>query len=173
MNPQDIIIIAAFALVNVLICMVVIIRLRQLNRRLDDQCNFIYVQMKEDEEIKDTQLTISNDINELSKSFDTQKETMTSLTSSIRSLVKQNQAKNDEKIFPGPQLLQLIDSCITETILMTATLISKQRVPNDPLVMVTEIVTKTFPHVDVTFLEQRIIYIMEEYNKSSTGQKAQ
>jgi hypothetical protein len=151
---------------SLLTFIVIMVRISQLNRRLDDHGNYIYKMMKATDESKESQTSISTDVNKVN-------ETMSSLTSSIRSLVKQKQEAANEKIYPGPQLLQLIDSCITETILMTATLISRQRVPNDPLLMVTDIVTKTFPHVDTTFLEQRIIYIMEDYNRSSTGQKAQ
>lgn len=128
--------------------------------------NYIYQMMKASDTTKETQTDISSDVNKVN-------ETMSSLTSSIRSLVKQNQAASEEKIYPGPQLLQLIDSCITETILMTATLVSKQRVPENPLVFVSDIVIKTFPHVDVKFIENRVIYIMEEYNHSSSGKKAQ
>lgn len=166
MNPQDIVIIAAFALICLIMCITVLIRLRQVNKRLDLFGNYIYQMMKANDSSKESQTSISENVNKVN-------ETMSSLTSSIRSLVKQKQEAANEKIYPGPQLLQLIDSCITETILMTATLISRQRVPNDPLLLVSDIVTKTFPHVDTTFLEQRIIYIMEDYNRSSTGQKTQ
>lgn len=166
MNPQDIVIIAAFTLICVITCITVLIRLRQVNKRLDLFGNYIYQMMKANDSSKESQTSISENVNKVN-------ETMSSLTSSIRSLVKQKQEAANEKIYPGPQLLQLIDSCITETILMTATLISRQRVPNDPLLLVSDIVTKTFPHVDTTFLEQRIIYIMEDYNRSSTGQKTQ
>lgn len=166
MNPQDIVIIAAFALICVITCITVLIRLRQVNKRLDLFGNYIYQMMKANDSSKESQRSISENVNKVN-------ETMSSLTSSIRSLVKQKQDAANEKIYPGPQLLQLIDSCITETILMTATLISRQRVPNDPLLLVSDIVTKTFPHVDTTFLEQRIIYIMEDYNRSNTGQKTQ
>lgn len=144
----------------------IMVRISQLNKRLDIHANYIYQMMKATDESKESQTTISTDVNKVN-------ETMSSLTSSIRSLVKQNQAAAQEKIYPGPQLLQLIDSCITENILMSASLIKKQRVPNDPLAMVSDIVIKTFPHVDEKYIINRVIYIMEDYNASSTGQKAQ
>ena len=149
---------------------ILMMRLSQVNKRIDDHGRFIYQMMKRSDEVKETSNNTSEGVTKVN-------ETVTSLTSSIRSLVKQNQAqlkKANETIFPGPQLLQLVDQCITENILMTAVLIQKQHVVSeDPLIRVSRIVEQTFPHVNPTYIKERCIYIMEDFNRSQTGQKAQ
>ena len=155
---------------SLLFNIILMARLSQVNKRMDDHGRFIYQMMKRSDEVKETSNDTSEGVTKVN-------ETVTSLTSSIRSLVKQNQAqlkKANETIYPGPQLLQLVDQSITENILMTAVLIQKQHVVSeDPLIRVSRIVEQTFPHVNPTYIKERCIYIMEDYNRSQTGQKAQ
>ena len=150
-------------LLSITLSIFVIRYFKRMDDKLTGYISLIYDNNKRNE-------NMSSDMNDLSTEVKTINETVTSLTSSIRSLVTQHKVeKEKEKIYPGPQLLELIDKCITENILMTASLIQQQQVPDDPVVTVSEILLNTFPHVNENYLQRRVIYIMNEFNNSRTG----
>jgi hypothetical protein len=138
----------------------------RIKQKLDDVTNFVYQLMRYHEE--DT-----TNIATVSKMSNTTNETLSTLTSSIRSVMKKVQHDNNEKIYPGPQLLDIIDKCITENVLMYASLIKNDPMPENAITWVSNIVVQTFPHVQTNYLIQRTTYIIEEFNNSQTGRKAQ
>lgn len=135
-------------------------------RTIDDMKNFIYQLMRQND-------TSTNSIVEVSKMTNTTNETLSTLTSSIRSVMKKVQHDNDQKVYPGPQLLELIDKCITENVLMEATLIHNDPMPENTVAKVANIVIQTFPHVVPDYLIQRTTYVMEEFIASKSGRKSQ
>lgn len=157
-------------IVVLIICVFIVSRnIKHMRNTMNDYASLMYETMKRTDEASKTSLNIENGIN-------TVDDNVKSLTSSIRSLVKQQQeqqkSRNNEKIFPGPQLLEMLDKCIVENVSMMATLIHKQRVPDDPLTRVTDITIQTFPHINEQYIIDRCIYVMEEFNKSQSGQKS-
>ena len=71
---------------SLLFNIILMVRLSQVNKRMDDHGRFIYQMMKRSDEVKETSNDTSEGVTKVN-------ETVTSLTSSIRSLVKQNQAQ--------------------------------------------------------------------------------
>ena len=138
----------------------------RIKQKLDDVTNIIYQLMRCNE-----QSTTS--ITEVSKMSNTTNETLSTLTSSIRNVMKKMSHDNDQKIYPGPQLLELVDKCITENVLMYASLIKNDPMPENPVTWISNIVIQTFPHVKSDYLIQRTTYVIEEFNNSQTGRKAQ
>lgn len=141
------------------------ISLRNTKIIMKDYSSMMYSLMKTNERYNEN-------MNDIQKDVTTTQESLKSLTSSIRSLVKQQHEENDKKILPGPQLLKMLDDIITETILMQASLMQNQIVPDSAVNEIGEIVQATFPHIDQKYIGKRILYIMNEYNRSKTGQKA-
>lgn len=161
-----ILIISIIVLVLSFAFIILCVSYKKMKRTLEDNLKFMYQLMRQNE-------STTNNVEQLSKTTNTTNETLSTLTSSIRSVMKKMQHDSNEKMYPGPQMLELIDKCITENILMQATLIQNDPMPENSLVKVSNIVTKTFPHIYPEYIIQRTTYIMEEFNKSQSGRKAQ
>lgn len=110
-----------------------------------------------------------NDIQTHNKTYE---QALTSLTSSIRSILKQNIEKQSATIYPTSQMMPEIDAFITEHILMAAYLISNQNIPDNPIYYILECTSKAYPNIDKKYLSERINYIADQFNHSSTGKKA-
>lgn len=111
-----------------------------------------------------------NDIQTRNKTYE---QALTSLTSSIRSILKQNIAKQSATTYPTSQMMPEIDAFITEHILMAAYLISNQNIPDNPIYYILEAAVKAYPNIDRQYLSERINYIANQFNNSSTGKKAE
>lgn len=111
-----------------------------------------------------------NDIQTHNKTYE---QALTSLTSSIRSILKQNIDKQSLTTYPTSPMMPEIDAFITEHILMAAYLISNQNIPDNPIYYILECASKAYPNIDKKYLSERINYIADQFNHSSTGKKAQ
>lgn len=161
-----ILIVSVFALILTIAIIIMAVALNRMKNKMVDLTNFVYQLMRQNE-------TSTNSIVEVSNMSNTTNETLSTLTSSIRSVMKKMHDNSKEKIYPGPELLALLDRCIQENVLMYASLIKNDPMPENPQTKITEIVMKTFPHIDEKYIIQRTIYIMEEFNNSRTGRKSE
>ena len=85
-----------------------------------------------------------------------------SLSSSISSYIQASEKKNQEYIYPTPQLADMISVTIKEQIAVQSILIKDQRAPHaDNLQKIVNIVCKTYPHVDPNYIASKVIFYVE------------
>jgi hypothetical protein len=85
-----------------------------------------------------------------------------SLTSSIGHVIKENQTIRGEKVYPSPQLAELIQATIKEQITIEMLLSNKMRIANkDSVGKIIENVSKTYPNVDVEYLTKKCLAMIE------------
>lgn len=91
---------------------------------------------------------------------------ISSLTSSIQNTLQENRRRMDEKIYPTPQLSEMIMTTIDEFIRQEITMMRDMRVimsPEDPVcVKITKNVIRTYPHVDEEYLAKKVIQRITE-----------
>ena len=137
----------------------------KMKNTLTDYSHFMYQLMRKIE-------STDSNTDKIAQSTNTTNETLSTLTSSIRSVIRKMDEEHNTKIMPGPQLMELIDKCITEHVLMESKLMQNQVVKGKVINTVSGFITETFPHVNQEYLVRRVTYIVEEFNNSNTGRKS-
>ena len=177
MSTETIIIISLLSATLVSIPISVFLILRKLNtikdKVLDVNIDIIGIKDTIRDDVKPVLADIKFDSNEIKTTNKTHTDALRSLTSSIQSMLKQEIQKKQAKTYPTAQMMPEIDTFITDHILMAAFLISEQRIPDNPILFILEAVSKAYPQIDYNYLSERVCYIADQFNKSSTGKKAQ
>ena len=137
----------------------------KMKNTLTDYTHFMYQLMRKIE-------SVDSNTDKIAQSTNTTNETLNTLTSSIRSVIRKLAEENNTKIMPGPQLMELIDKCITEHVLMEAKLTQNQVVKDKVMNTIAGFITETFPHVNEEYIVRRVTYIIEEFISSNTGRKS-
>ena len=92
--------------------------------------------------------------------------TISSLTSSINKYMEEYKRIKDEKIYPTPQLSEMIRQTIGEYVLQEVTLLKHQRViisPDGPIsAAISDKVCKTYPHVNEEWICKKVIEFIQE-----------
>jgi len=93
-------------------------------------------------------------------------ESISSLTSSIKNVIQENRVRENTKIYPTPQLSEMIRTTINEYIHQEITLIRDMRIPISPTDPVTAKISKrvisTYPHVDEEWIMYKVVEIVTE-----------
>lgn len=99
-------------------------------------------------------------------------ENLTSLSSSVASVLKEYKSSLDNKIYPTPQLSELIGQTIREQIMTEEMLSHNMRIPNPTsTTKIIENVIKTYPHVDTEYLTKRCMATIEsDILKAQSGE---
>jgi hypothetical protein len=91
---------------------------------------------------------------------------ISSLTSSINNVIQENRRRSEEKIYPTPQLSDMIKTTIGEFFHQEVVMIRDMRFPvspEDPVtVKITKNTIKTYPHVDETWIAKKVIETITE-----------
>lgn len=91
---------------------------------------------------------------------------ISSLTSSINNVIQENKRRSEEKIYPTPQLSEMIKTTIGEYFHQEVVMIRDMRFPvspNDPVTLkITRNVTKTYPHVDEEWIAMKVVETITE-----------
>lgn len=89
-------------------------------------------------------------------------ENLTSLSSSVQYMMREYKQSMDNKIYPTPQLSEMIGQTIREQILTEEMLSHNMRIPNPAsTTKIIENVVKTYPHVDQEYLTKRCMATIE------------
>lgn len=91
---------------------------------------------------------------------------ISSLTSSINNVIQENRRRSEEKIYPTPQLSDMIKTTIGEFFHQEVVMIRDMRFPvspEDPItVKITKNTIKTYPHVDRDWIAKKVIETITE-----------
>lgn len=93
-----------------------------------------------------------------------------SLSSSTINLMKEVSNSRNEKIYPTPQLAEMIGATIQEQIMTEITLRSDMSVPlpgSKAVEDVTNIVCATYPHVNQSYIARRVIAMIENIKRQN------
>lgn len=94
---------------------------------------------------------------------------ISSLTSSINNVIQENKKRSEEKIYPTPQLSDMIKTTIDEFIMQEISMIKDMRFPVSPTspvtVKITTNVIKTYPYVDEEYIAKKVIQRLTEASR--------
>ena len=149
-------------------------------KRTSDLNNLMYSLLKKTRELDEDYLSLkeqnqqySNDIKRLQDMINSlgvleqkNSNSISSLTSSINNVIQENKRRSEEKIYPTPQLSEMIKTTIGEFLHQEITLIRDMRFPvspTDPVVTkITRNTLHTYPHVDRDWIAKKVIEIIQE-----------
>lgn len=153
---------------------------KQRKDRDEEMCSLMYSLLRKANALDNTLYSLKEDINQnredTSKvierinalgSIETKNaNTISSLTSSINNTLQEYKRRSEEKIYPTPQLSEMISSTIGEFIRQEISMIRDMRVPMSPedpvTVKITKNVIRTYPHVDEEWIAKKVIQILTE-----------
>lgn len=149
---------------------------RKANRQIEELNRVMYTLLQKARVLDDNFFNMKEDVNNLESkinalgSLETKNSnTISSLTSSISNLIQENRKRSEEKIYPTPQLSEMIGATIDEFIRQEITMMRDMRIPASPdnptTVKITRNVIKTYPHVDEEYLAKRVIQRIEEITR--------
>lgn len=139
--------------ITVIACYLLLVR--PLENRLEEQSSVLYSILKKHIIYDDKLYVMSDDITSV-------QQNIKSLTSSIGHVIKENQTIRGEKVYPSPQLAELIQATIKEQITIEMLLSNKMRIANkDSVGKIIENVSKTYPNVDVEYLTKKCLAMIE------------
>lgn len=162
-NPIICIIFVCFVMSLPTICM--IYKVNQLQNIVDDQNNQIMVLIRKINNLKDESF-------EMYLNEQTNSENLNSLSSGVRYMLQEQQRSLDNKIYPTPQLSEMIGVTIKEQIATEEMLSHNMRIPNpQSTTKIIENVIKTYPHVDTEYLTKRCMAQIEaDIQKARAGE---
>lgn len=135
--------------------------IKPLKKRFDMQSDLLYILMKKTSLYNDQLLTVIDDNN-------VTKENITSLSTSLESFMEDARKKESIKIYPNPQMVEMIESTINEQIGIEIVL--TQHLTLKPKEMLTTIVTntrKTYPMVDDEYISKKCIAMVEAMRQNN------
>ena len=153
---------------------------RYKKRKDEELSRLMYSLLKKTRELDDDYLSLkeqnqqySNDIKRLQDMINSlgvleqkNSNSISSLTSSINNVIQENKRRSEEKIYPTPQLSEMIKTTIGEFLHQEITLIRDMRFPvspTDPIVTkISRNTIQTYPHVDEVWIMKKVIEIIQE-----------
>ena len=180
-NDIEFFILCAILLILFLVVGLAYARIMRTNRRRDEELSrLMYSLLKKTRELDDDYLSLkeqnqqyANDIKRLQEMINSlgvleQKNagSISSLTSSIQNVIQENKRRENTKIYPTPQLSEMIKTTIGEYVHQEIVFIRDMRIPISPTDPVTVRITrntiKTYPHVDEEWIAKKVIEVLTE-----------
>lgn len=183
-NDIEFFILCAILLILFLVVGLAYARIMRTNRRRDEELSrLMYSLLKKTRELDDDYLSLkeqnqqyANDIKRLQEMINSlgvleQKNagSISSLTSSIQNVIQENKRRENTKIYPTPQLSEMIKTTIGEYVHQEIVFIRDMRIPISPTDPVTVKITrntiKTYPHVDEEWIAKKVVEIVTEASR--------
>lgn len=183
-NDIEFFILCAILLILFLVVGLAYARIMRTNRRRDEELSrLMYSLLKKTRELDDDYLSLkeqnqqyANDIKRLQEMINSlgvleQKNagSISSLTSSIQNVIQENKRRENTKIYPTPQLSEMIKTTIGEYVHQEIVLIRDMRIPispTDPItVKISKYVISTYPHVDEEWIMRKVVEIVTEASR--------
>ena len=164
----------------IVLLLIILMMVFKMKKTLKDYTSLMYSIIRKtnalEDTVRDNDEQTQSSLTHITTTSDATVDVVKSLTSSIRSLIKQNQEKalkDQTRVYPNAQMIPIIDEFITEHVLLCAFLIREQRIPDPPAKYITERVSQAYPNIDYDYICERVLYIMDQFNRSTNGTKAQ
>lgn len=155
----DPIIIAILLLILIpsIACIILSIKISRLETRIYEESSFtlrMFTRMERLCEINDELMQlVTKEVGDVS-----------SLSQGVQYLFKEQKKMSEQKIYPTPQLSEMIGITIKEQIATEEVLSNNMRIPNSTSTMkIIENVVKTYPHVDEEYLTKRCLAQIESH----------
>ena len=180
-NDIEFFILCAILLILFLVVGIAYAKIMRTNRKRDEELSrLMYSLLQKTRELDDDYYALkeqnqqyANDIKRLQEMINSlgvleQKNagSISSLTSSINNVIQENRRRSEEKIYPTPQLSDMIKTTIGEFFHQEVVMIRDMRFPvspEDPVtVKITKNTIKTYPHVDETWIAKKVIETITE-----------
>lgn len=180
-NDIEFFIQCAILLIMLLVVVLAYARIMRANRKRDEELSrLMYSLIRKTQTLDDDYYALkeqnqqyANDIKRLQEMINSlgvleQKNagSISSLTSSINEVIQENRRRSEEKIYPTPQLSEMIKTTIGEFLHQEITMIRDMRIPispTDPVtIKITKNVIKTYPHVDEAWIAKKVIEVIQE-----------
>lgn len=133
---------------------------------LDDDC---YALKEQNQQYADEIKQLREIIHSLGVLETKNANTISSLTSSINNTLQEYNSRLNEKIYPTPQLSEMISTTIGEFIRQEISMIRDMRIPlspEDPVTLkIAKNTIKTYPHVDEDWICKKVIQICHEASR--------
>ena len=180
-NDIEFFILCAILLILFLVVGLAYARIMRTNRKRDEELSrLMYSLLKKTRGLDDDYLALkeqnqqyANDIKRLQEMINSlgvleQKNasSISSLTSSIQNVIQENKRRENTKIYPTPQLSEMIKTTIGEYFHQEVVMLRDMRIPvspTDPVtVKITKNTIKTYPHVDEEWIAKKVIEVLTE-----------
>ncbi|MBR5296309.1 MAG: hypothetical protein IKU29_00360 [Parabacteroides sp.] len=184
-NNIEFFILCAMLLILLLVVVFAFFKIMKTNRKRDEELSRLMfsiirkIQNLDDDyySLKEQNQQYANDIKRLQEMINSlgvleqkNSNTITSLTSSIKTALEEYNKRSNEKIYPTPQLSDMIIKTINEFIHQEVTFLRDKRIPippNGPVsVEISKRVSKTYPHVDEEWICRKVIEAITEISRN-------
>lgn len=136
----------------------------RIKKQLDDTNRLLYFNLKSHERLQSS-------LQEQQDSIDIINQNMKTISHDLEIKIKQDAEKASRKIYPRPELANMITNTIQEQIQIEMSLSKNLKAPpRDYVEVITESVIRTYPEVDPSYLTKKCIALLDnfasEYTKS-------
>lgn len=148
-------------------CIIFGIKISKLESRIYEQSSYILANHKRMNELYDG-------CKELSHQSITNSENLASLSQGVQYLFNEQKKISEAKIYPTPQLSEMIGVTIKEQIATEEVLSHNMRIPNSTSTMkIINVLSKTYPHVDTEYLTKRCLAQIEAHVNDTISEMQQ
>lgn len=164
-NPFIIFAIICIIAIIVSIALIFLIVIKPIKTRFDMQTNILYTLIKKNNLYNDRLYTVIND-NEQTK------QDIVSLLTSLETFKEDIRERENNKIYPNPQMVSMIETTINEQIGIEITLTHNLFIkPRDMLNTVVDNTMKTYPMVDKEYITKKCITMIESLHQDNSTNK--
>ena len=146
-----------FIIITVLLLFIILmfIKISKMTSTMNEMTNMMYYILKK-------QKSIDYVLNEVSVSNNNTESELSTLSTSIDSMFKEYKQSMNTKIYPTPQLVDMITTTIKEQVAVETILTKNLRIIDKNTVnIIIENTVKTYPHVDESYIIKKTLSIIE------------
>lgn len=156
-------ILSIFMITTLIFRVVVTVRMRRIKNQLDEVSRILYLSLKKERQSETRMTDIETQLSEVLSGIG-------SLSSSTAGLIKEVNKNNTMKIWPTPQIAELVVSTIREQISTEITLSNNMKIPsNNSVRKIIDITVATFPHVEEEYITRRVFAEIENLGRQQNS----
>ena len=165
MNVQDILfyLYSGIPVLNLIMCVVLVIILTHTSKsknQLNEFSRILYLSFKREEQQKEMIQSLQEELLQLQQSF----ESLSTSTTTV--LEEMKQIQESDRVWPTPQLAEMVGTTIKEQLFTELTLSRKLRIPNQSSIEnVIRIASDTYPHVSIDYITRRTFAEVENMQR--------
>ena len=156
-------ILSIFMITTLIFRVVVTVRMRRIKNQLDEVSRILYLSLKKERQSETRMTDIETQLSEVLSGIG-------SLSSSTAGLIKEVNKNNTMKIWPTPQIAELVVSTIRDQISTEITLSNNMKIPNNNSVRkIIDITVATFPNVEEEYITRRVFAEIENLGRQQNS----
>lgn len=154
---EKLFLITTFIIITFLLLFIILmfIKINKITSTMNEMTNMMYLILKKQKSIDDV-------LNDVAISNNNTESELSTLSTSIDSMFKEYKQSMNTKIYPTPQLADMITTTIKEQVAVETILTKNLRIIDKNTVnIIIENTTKTYPHVDESYIIKKTLSIIE------------